>query len=345
LPMLDMWTDVFAAPGKRTTGTGVGHFAVVPKAWSGKLPDGLTRIDAPTSQVWICGRTQTNGLQDYTAVHEIQNGYRLSALSRWGHAQPPLVSQPPVHVTAPAPRELVDHLAPFAYFRYGVELMRTNPPHMTDWSIITTLKRIGIEVGRSYDPEHLEPAIQRALMRAVAEGQQIMQARAETLGRIVNGWRIDTGTIGVYGNDYVRRAVIAQILLTANQPEDAIYPLIVTDAEGRPPIGENKYVLHFAKRDLPPVQAFWSLSMYDAQGFQVANPIDRFALGDRDALKYNPDGSLDLYVQHDNPGGERTANWLPAPSSGTLGLTMRLYAPGRAVLDGNWGPPPLRQQS
>jgi hypothetical protein len=147
-----------------------------------------------------------------------------------------------------------------------------------------------------------------------------------------------TDSIGVHGNDYLQRAVIAQILLTANQPEDAIYPLIMTDADGRPPVGEDRYVLHFDKGKLPPVHAFWSLSMYDAQGFQVANPINRFAIGDRDPLKYNADGSLDLYVQHDNPGGDKTANWLPSPSAGVLGLTMRLYAPVAQVRDGSWRP-------
>jgi hypothetical protein len=344
LPMLDMWTDVFAAPGKRTTGTGVGHFAVVPLSWSGRLPEGVTRIDAPTQFVWICGRTQTNGPEDYSAVHKVQDGYRIASLSQWGRRPAPLAPQPPVNMKAPAPRELVDRMTPLAFFKYAAELMKINRPHLTDWSTVTTLKRIGIEVGRSYNPEHLDPTIQAALTRAVADGQQVMQAQVETLGRIVNGWQIDTGTIGVYGNNYVTRAIIAQILLTANQPEDAVYPLIVTDADGKPPVGENKYVLHFARKDLPPVQAFWSLSMYDAQGFQVANPIERFALGDRDALKYNPDGSLDLYVQHDNPGGERTANWLPAPKSGVLGLTMRLYAPSMAVLDGSWEPPPLLRQ-
>jgi hypothetical protein len=147
-----------------------------------------------------------------------------------------------------------------------------------------------------------------------------------------------TDSIGVHGNDYLQRAVIAQILLTANQPEDAIYPLIITDADGKPPVGEARYVLHFDKGKLPPVHAFWSLSMYDAQGFQVANPINRFAIGDRDPLKYNADGSLDLYVQHDNPGGDKTANWLPSPSAGVLGLTMRLYAPVAQVRDGSWRP-------
>ena len=130
--------------------------------------------------------------------------------------------------------------------------------------------------------------------------------------------------------------------LGANQPEDAIYPLAFADADGKPLNGDNNYVLHFDKQALPPVDAFWSLTMYDQDGFQVANPLNRFAIGDRDALQYNADGSLDLYLQHDSPGPERESNWLPAPR-GPLGVTMRLYAPKTEALDGRWVPPALQR--
>ena len=155
---------------------------------------------------------------------------------------------------------------------------------------------------------------------------------------------MNTDTMGVYGDYYLKRAIVAQVGLGANQPEDAVYPLILVDADGKPPTGDHSYVLHFGKDGLPPVDAFWSLTMYDGQGFQVANSLNRFAIGDRDTLRYNSDGSLDLYIQHDNPGGDRAANWLPAPNAGTLGLTMRLYAPKGPVLNGSWAPPPLQRQ-
>ena len=344
LPMLDMWTDVFAAPGKRTTGTAARQFAVVPRGWSRPLPEQVVRIEAPTPYVWICGRTQTNGPRDYAAVHRIQDGYRITPLSHWGQPLPPAPVQPEVHLTAPAPRQQVDNMAPFAFFSFAAELLKTNPPHLTDWSIIARLQRIGIEAGRSYNPERLDPALQQALTDAAANGQKAMQTQAELTGNIVNGWRIDTGTMGVYGNDYLKRAVTAQILLGANQPADAIYPLIVTDADGKRPLGQHKYRLHFAKSELPPVEAFWSISMYDADGYPVANPLNRSVLRDRDALEFNADGSLDLYIQHDNPGSDRAANWLPSPAAGELGLTMRLYAPKPAALNGNWVPPPLLRQ-
>lgn len=346
LPMLDMWTDVFAVPGKRTTGTAAAHFAVVPRGWTGDLPAGVRRIEAPTPYVWIIGRTQTNGPQDYAAVNKVQDGYTITPLSQWGRgpapAQPPLAL--PLHVTAPAPLELVNTMPPLTYFKRAVELMKVNPPHLTDWSMIARLERIGIAVGRSYEPENLDPAVQDALKKAAADGLKFMHGKIPTLARVVNGWQMNTDTVGVYGNYYLKRAIIALVGLGVNPPEDAVYPLIVADADGKPPTGDHNYILHFSKAELPPVDAFWSVTMYDAEGFPVANPINRFALGDRDALKYNADGSLDLYIQHDEPGGDRTANWLPSPSAGTLGLTMRLYAPTLTVLNGSWAPPPLRRQ-
>jgi hypothetical protein len=130
--------------------------------------------------------------------------------------------------------------------------------------------------------------------------------------------------------------------LGASQPQDAIYPLNVADADGQPLTGDNDYVLHFEKGELPPVEAFWSVTMYDAEGFQAANPINRFAIGDRDSLSYNNDDSLDLYLQHENPGPQRESNWLPAPR-GPLGVTMRLYAPAPQALDGRWNPPPIQR--
>ncbi len=164
-----------------------------------------------------------------------------------------------------------------------------------------------------------------------------------TLARVVNGWQMNTDTMGVYGNYYLKRAIIALVGLGANQPEDAVYPLNVTDADGKAMEGTNKYLMHFAKGELPPAGAFWSITMYDEEGFQVANKLNRFAIGDRDELKYNADGSLDIYIQNESPGAEKESNWLPSPAKGTLGVTMRLYAPKAQVLDGRWAPPAVKK--
>ncbi|KAA0971269.1 DUF1254 domain-containing protein [Aureimonas fodinaquatilis] len=345
LPMLDMWSDVFAVPGKRTSGTEAGHWAVVPPGWVGQLPEGVSRIDAPTPHVWIIGRTQTNGPKDYSAVHQIQDGYLITPLSQWGKPPQPVEAavDPSVDMKTP-PLEQVNNMPPLDYFKYAAELMKVNPPHVTDWSTIARLKRIGIEPGQSFSPEKLDPAIQDALSKAAKDGLQQLRQNAPTITPIVNGWQMSTNTMGVYGNFYLKRAIVAMVGLGANQPEDAIYPNNLTDADGKPLTGENNYVLHFAKDEIPPVNAFWSLTMYDAEGFQVANSINRFAIGDRDALTFNADGSLDLYIQHDNPGADKESNWLPAPDSGVLGMTMRLYSPKPEVLTGGWAPPPVRHQ-
>jgi hypothetical protein len=342
LPMLDMWTDVFAVPGKRTSGTGAASFAVVPPGWSGTLPEGMQRIDAPTPHAWIIGRTQTNGVKDYPAVHGIQDGYRITALADRGKT-PREVEQkidPSVDTKTPPLRQVNDMPAA-EFFRHAAELMKVNPPHLTDWSIIARMKRIGLEPGKSFDASK---ASADALARGAAEGLKLMREKAPSIARVTNGWQMNTDTMGVYGDYYLKRAIVAMVGLGANQVEDAIYPLNVADADGQPVRGERNYVLHFAKEELPPVDAFWSLTMYDAEGFQVANPINRFAIGDRDALKFNADGSLDLYIQHASPGADKEANWLPAPRSGELGLTLRLYAPRPQVVEGRWNPPPVRRQ-
>jgi hypothetical protein len=341
---MDMWTDAFAVPGKRTTGTKAASFAVVPVGWQGRLPAGMQKIQSPTPYVWIIGRTQTNGPKDYAAVHKVQDGYTITPLSQWGKAPQPVaaVIDPSVDMRTP-PLLQVNNMPAAAYFKYAAEIMRLNPPHDTDWSIIARLKRIGIEPGRSFDYDKLDPGIQQALAKAAADAHGYMMAKVPTLARVVNGWQMNTDTMGVYGDFYLKRAIIAMAALGANQPDDAIYPLCLTDADAKPLDGAHKYVLHFRKEDLPPVDAFWSVTMYDEKGFPVANSINRFAIGDRDDLKYNADGSLDLYFQNESPGADKESNWLPSPPAGTLGVTMRLYEPKAQALDGRWNPPAVKR--
>ena len=343
LPMIDMWTDVFASPGKRTTGTKAGRFGVVGPGWKGKLPAGVQMIQAPTPYVWIIGRTQTNGPKDYAAVHKVQDGYTITPLSQWGKQSKPVMVKidPTVDMKTP-PLEQVNKMPAAAYFKYAAELMKVNPPHGTDQPIVARMKRIGLEAGMTFDPEKLGPAVKGALEKAAADGLKAMYAKLPTLARVVNGWQMNTDSMGVYGNYYLKRAMVALVGLGANLPEDAIYPLAIGDADGKPLNGDNKYMFHFKKEELPPVGAFWSVTMYDEAGFQAANSIHRFAIGDRDALKYNADGSLDLYIQNGNPGPDKDSNWLPAPR-GSLGVNMRLYAPKLEALDGRWNPPAVKR--
>jgi hypothetical protein len=345
LPMLDMWSDVFACPGKRTTGTGAGRFAVVPPGWQGRLPEDVQRIDAPTPFVWTIGRTQTNGTKDYEAVHKVQAGYTVTPLSQLGKVPQPVTAtiDPTVDMKTP-PMTQVDSMAAGKYFAYAAELLKVNPPHITDQPIVARMRRIGIEPGKSFDLGKADAAVKRGLERAAPEALKSMRAKLPTLVRVVNGWQMNTDTVGVYGNYYLKRAIVAQFGLGANLPEDAVYPLNIGDADGKPLTGANQYVLHFGKNEIPPANAFWSVTLYDKDGFPTANDLKRNAIGDRDALKFNPDGSLDLYIQHASPEAEKQSNWLPAPT-GDFNLTMRVYSPKVEVIDGRWAPPAVRRSS
>jgi hypothetical protein len=314
LPMLDMWSDVFASPGWRTTGTQAANFLVTPPGWNGTVPAGMTRIEAPTPYVWIIGRTKTDGPADYDAVHKVQAGYRITPLSEWNkHARPVAVRiDPDVDMKTP-PKRQVDTMPAGAYFAYAAELLKLHPPHITDQPIVAQMAQLGIEPGRSFDIARADPVVRKALELAPVAAQKLMEWKVATLARVANHWSMNTDTMGVYGNYYLKRAMVAQLGLGANMPEDAIYPLNLGDETGAPLDGANNYTIHFHKGATPPVNAFWSLTLYDSEGFQVANSLNRFAVSSWMPFKYNPDGSLDLYFQNDSPGKDNEANWLPAP--------------------------------
>ena len=347
--MLDMWTDVFASPGWRTTGTQAANFLITPAGWRPdlrdkvveqfKLPKDIQRIEAPTAYVWIIGRTKTDGPADYDAVHKIQAGYKVTPLSEWGKpAKPPEVKiDPSVDMKTP-PKVQVDTMPVGKYFAYAAELLKVNPPHITDQPIVAQMKKIGIEPGKSFDIEKLDPAVRKGLANVAEDAQQLMTWKIPTLARVVNGWSMNTDTMGVYGNYYLKRAIVAQVGLGANLPEDAIYPLNLGDEAGRPLDGANKYVIHFDKGATPPANAFWSITLYDADGFQTANGLNRFAVSSWMPFRFNADGSLDLYFQNESPGKDKEANWLPAPKS-AFNLTMRVYSPKADALTGKWNPP------
>jgi hypothetical protein len=339
LPMLDMWTDVFASPGWRTTGTHAQNYLVTPPGWTGTVPSGVNRISAPTPYVWIIGRTKTDGPPDYPAVHKIQAGYKVIPLSQWPKPAGPVQVKidPTVDMKTP-PKVQVDTMPAGKYFAYAAELLKVNAPHSTDQPMVAQLKKIGIEPGKSFDIEKVDPAISKALAGAPQEAQRLMAWKVPTIARVANGWSMNTNTMGVYGNYYLKRAIVAQLGLGANLPEDAIYPINLGDEQSRPLQGSSNYTLHFAKGETPPAGAFWSVTLYDAEGYQVPNPLNRFALSSWMPLKFNSDGSLDLYFQNESPGKDIEPNWLPAPK-GAFNLTMRIYAPRSEALTGKWNPP------
>lgn len=337
MPMLDMWTDVFANPGKRTTGTGAQTFVVTAPGYSGDLPAGATPIAAPTPHVWVIGRTQTNGPADYAAVNAFQDGLRITELA----GPSTFVIDESVDTTT-EPLRLVDAMSAAEFFTLAARTMAVNPPHRSDFSQMARMSLLGVAPGVDFDADRFDAAELAEIEAGAKAAQAALHAGVARLAVPVNGWAMLTDTMGVYGNEYFRRAVITLVGLGANPAQDAVYPLLVADADGKPTVGDHDYVIHFDADELPPAQAFWSITMYDAEGFQAPNELNRFAIGDRDPLVFNPDGSLDIYMQHGDPGPDRRANWLPAPT-GPVGITMRLYAPAPAALDGTWHPPAVRR--
>jgi hypothetical protein len=344
MPMLDGWTNVFAAPGSRTTGNGQGHFAVIGPHWSGALPQDVEPVYSPTNRVWVIGRTKTNGQADYAAVHAIQRQYRLTPLSAWGTSSAPpqdvAVASRVAHRTPPV--EQVAGMDATAFFDRLAALMASNPPSAADALVLERMAKIGIVPGQRFDLSVLQPAVAEAVSRALPAAQARIAGSQKQLGdAIVNGWFISTD-LGQYGTNYLKRAFAALIGLGANLPEDAIYPRTTIDSAGQPLSGAHRYVLRFEAGRLPPVTGFWSLTLYNNRQLFVDNPIDRYAIRGRDQLRSNPDGSLDLCIQHDSPGAENVSNWLPAPQD-SFNLILRLYWPSKEILRGIWAPPAVQR--
>jgi uncharacterized protein (TIGR03000 family) len=343
MPMLSAWTDVFAVPGTRMTGTGAQKYAITGPKWKGTLPEGVTQLRSPTSLVWILGRTYCTGTpEDYKAVHELQDKYVLVPLSAYGKPYTPPAGKvdPKIDMKTPV-RDQVNQLSAGDFFKLVARLLIDNPPAAEDAPMVAKLARIGIVPGKDFDIAKLDAAVAKGLERAPKAGQEKIMAHFKTAGKDVNGWRYLTQT-GLYGTDYLQRAAVAAVGLGANLPEDAIYPVSLVDSEGQPYSGANKYVIHFDKGQTPPVKGFWSITMYNDQFFFVENPINRYTVSSRFKFTENPDGSLDLYIQKDSPGKDKEANWLPAPE-GRFILMLRMYWPEQAVIDGAWKPPAVKK--
>ena len=222
-------------------------------------------------------------------------------------------------------------------------LMKDNPPAAADADAMKRFAAIGVAPGKPFDPAKLDPAVAKGIesgcpCRTGEDRRRGQEAAGKDGQRLVG----DDRKIGRYGTDYLFRSIVALVGLGTNLPEDAVYPLTRVDAEGKPLTGANRYVIRFPKGQLPPVGAFWSVTMYNSKQAFVDNPINRYAIGDRDKLKFDDDGSLTLYVQHESPGKDKESNWLPAPKD-EFNLIMRLYWPKKEILDGTWKPPAVER--
>ena len=347
LPLLSLWTDVFAVPGTRTTGRNTAReFLLIAPGWRGEAPSGVEIIRSPTRLVGIGGRTQTNGVADYDNVHKIQTSYKLTPLSGWGKANYAAARgkvDPSIDMKTPPPVQ-VDNMDAGTYFGRLAELLKDNPPGPFDYPMIHRLDRVGFKAGQNFDLTAAPPQIKQAFERASVDGKAaVTKAAKEAGGEGGKGW-VYTTRSGVYGVDYLYRAAIALCCLGENLPQDAVYPSLSTDSEGRPLDGNSNYVLHFDKGKLPPVDAFWSVTAYDTDGYFIPNALNRLALGDRDKLVTNADGSLDLRIQANTPGAEKEANWLPVDKK-PFTLLMRLYSPKSEFLAGAWAIPSVQKMN
>jgi len=344
-PMLDGWTDVFQDPGKRTTGTGPQKYAITGPGWSGTLPDGVTEYKSPTSLVWILGRIYCAGTpEDYDAVHKMQDDISVVPLNSYGQSYTPSPGAVDTNIDMKTPvRNQVNALSAEDYFKLLAKLLKDNPPAEADAPMVEKLAKIGIIPGQDFDINKFGPDVAKALQDVPKPAFDKIMAHYNDAGTLTNGW-IFTTKAGVYGTDYLQRATITAIGLGCNRPQDAVYPTSLTDAEGKPYQGTNQYVLHFDAGQMPPAEAFWSLTMYNGAFFFAANPLNRYTLSSRNQFTTNADGSVDLYLQHDSPGADKESNWLPAPEDKFI-LMLRLYWPKEtppSIIDGTWTIPPVK---
>ncbi|MEZ5786938.1 MAG: DUF1254 domain-containing protein [Xanthobacteraceae bacterium] len=347
MPMLDGWGNVFQAPGSRTTGPGAQSYAITGPGWSGTLPAGVKAYKSPTSIVWLLGRIYCTGTpEDYAAVHALQDQCKLVPLSAYGkpYAPPSGPFDPSIDMETPV-RDQVNRMDAVAFFSLLAQLMKANPPAGNDAPALARFSRIGLVPGQDFDASKLNADFVKRIPQFGFD-RIMLQFNLNKDVKHAGGWNFTTKT-GSYGTDYLMRALVAAIGLGANRPQDAVYPTSLKDADESDYHGSNRYVIRFGKGKTPPVEAFWSITLYDPHYFFVANPINRYAISPRQNLKSNPDGSVDIFIQKDSPGPDKESNWLPAPA-GKFILMLRMYWPKEkapSILDGTWTIPPVKKVS
>jgi hypothetical protein len=355
---MDAYTNAFAYVGTGSTGTQAGAYALIPPGWSGTLPAGVTEIRSPTNTVWLLGRTLVNGPSDFPAVKRIQEQFELTPLSVWetGARDPSVtIGSYPSETKKPLPTGT-------AFISRLNQQLTIDPPPAGNDCALGAMAPAGVVISHPTSAQEdaadvaniagMTPSIQEdpattaAIDAGVAAGPKIVAQATNTLlaadARGNRGWDILNRSIGVYGTEYMGRAIIATDYLGANIPSQGIYPIAYVDVAGRSFNGAHRYTITFPRRLLPPARAFWSLTMYDSDNFLYANALNRYAIGNRTSgLVYGKNGSLTLYVQHSEPASAAArANWLPAPA-GRFHMILRLYQPSAAALDETWKPPPV----
>jgi hypothetical protein len=348
--VMDLWTEVVASVGTRTTGNKEYHCALVGPGWRGTLPKGLEAHKAPGNLLWLLTRVLVEEPGEVNKVAELLLGYTLTPLSRYRKGGALKRSPPPKEVAPGRGPSLADYTAFLARHQPHrlLEMMREavrDPLTVRDKKDEEVLARLEGHLGRAraeFDGGGSAQPTVAALTLGVRAARDVVAARYHVPGPGMNGWRLLLA--GRWKEDCLRRAVVAEYLLAANLPEDAVYPEVTLDQWGAPLTGERRYVLHFDKGQVPPVAGFWSLTTYDLPGLMlVPNPLKRYCLGShRKGLKSNPDGSLDIYLQHRRLDKAHESNWLPTPA-GPFNLTLRCFLPHKPLLDGTYKYPVVRR--
>ena len=346
--LVDLWMIVKDSVGTNTSGEKAMTYLFTGPGWKGTVPKGMTHISFPTRYMVILGRTYAlNTPEDLAKVHVLQAQYKVMPLSAYGKTYtfkaPPVDPNPGFSMTE-RPQAAILTLGTTGYFSLMTKLMGSAaPPTPEDAPMLARMAKIGIVPGQPFDPSKLDPEVQKALKEVPSIALKRMTSAWDSLGKDVNGWRV-TLVGGRYGTNYLERGAWASTGWPSQLPNVSLYPTTYVDSTGQKLSGANKYTLTFPKGQMPPVNplAFWSITMYTIDNglWFYPNSLNKLTVSPRDNLQYNADGSLTLYFQHESPGKEKQANWLPAPE-GPFALTLRLYWPNSnppSILDGTWKP-------
>jgi hypothetical protein len=350
-PMYNLWMPVLDSVGSRTTGEKAATYLITGPNWEGEVPEGMKQIKSPTRYFVILGRTYADGTEaDYEKVNALQALYDLTPLSYYGkdyiYKAPPVNPNPSFSMTE-KPQSVILDMGTKAYFDMLTDLMcKDAPPAKEDGPMLEEMAKIGLEPCKPFDMIALDSTTQEALKDLPQRALKKIAANRNSLGKMENGWLVMKG-LGKYGTDYMKRAVVAAFGWPANLEQDAVYPYAQVDSDGKTLTGANKYTLTFAKGETPPVNGFWSITMYeiDKGWWFVPNAINKFTVSTRNDLKYNEDGSVTLYFQNESPGNDKEANWLPAPKGDFIAM-LRMYWPKTedpSILDDTWVPPVIQK--
>ena len=341
----DMYTANFAYAGTRTTGNGPGCFMVAGPGWNGEKPPGITKLfRCETEFAAMLIRTQLFNPGDIDKVKKIQAGYRAEPLSQFlnrpAPPSPPTIDWPKIDKES-AEKD------PFGFLNFLLQFCPPTGTAAVEVPLRARFTKIGIEAGKPFPLDKLTPDQKARLETATSNGLARIKREVQTFGKDENGWRVGTKGFGsrqMLGGDWTMRAAAAMAGIYGNDAAEALYPLLATASDGKKPdCSNNRYTLTFPAGKLPPANAFWSVTMYDARTqLLVSNPLNRYLINSPmwPELKKGPDGSLTIYIQSSAPGPDKEANWLPAPA-GPIYVVMRIYWPKAAALKGAWKPPPV----